>query len=279
VVLGSSHSGVESASGEGVFVVQFDVDALARELRAAELDRAPIAPLTVRHPDLSVEDAYRIQLAAVERRIQNGARIRGRKVGLTSRAMQEMLGVGEPDFGYLLDDMFVEDGGSVPAQRFCAPRAEPEVAFILERPLLGPGCTPDDVVSATSDLIPAMEIIDSRIRDWRIALADTVADNASSAAVVLGSNRRPIRDVDIRTIPVTLSRNGEVAETGTSDAVLGNPAAAVAWLANKLSEFGGRLEAGEVVIPGACTRAVVVQRGDVVSAEFGDLGTVSVTFT
>jgi 2-keto-4-pentenoate hydratase len=255
-----------------------ELDAAAEELAAAERECAPVQPLTERLPAMDTVDAYEIQRRNIARRLAAGATIRGHKVGLTSLAMQQMLGVDEPDYGHLLDDMFVFEGTSIEAGRLCAPRVEPEVAFVLDQPLSGPGCSVADVLRATRFLLPAIEVIDSRIADWRIKLADTVADNASSARVVLGGSAVRPRDCDPRTLGVVLRRNGEIVETGASGAVLGNPAASVAWLANKLHEFGVSLEAGHVVMPGACTRAVDVCAGDAVRADFDVLGHVSVRF-
>ncbi len=189
------------------------------------------------------------------------------------------MGVDEPDYGHLLDDMFFFEGDAVPAGRFLYPRVEVEVGFVLGAPLSGPACSVADVLAATAFVCPAIEIIDSRIRDWKIKIADTIADNASSAGVVLGGRRTALAGVDLRTIGAVLRRNGEVVQTGAAGAVLGNPATAVAWLANKVHRFGVSLEAGHVILPGSCTRAVDVRPGDVVRAEFDVLGPVSVRFS
>lgn len=251
---------------------------LADALAAAERDRAPIDALTSSCPDLDVVDAYEIQLLNVRRRVAAGATVRGHKVGLSARAMQQMMGVDEPDYGHLLDDMFVFEGDVVDAGRLCQPRVEVEVAFVLGAPLHAPGCSVADVLEATAFVAPAIEIIDSRIRDWKISLPDTVADNASSGRVVLGGRRTRLDHLDLRTIGAVLRRNGEIVATGAAGAVLGNPATAVAWLANKVHDFGVELDAGHVVMPGSCTRAVDVAAGDVVRADFDELGHVSVGF-
>jgi 2-keto-4-pentenoate hydratase len=253
--------------------------AVADALRDAERDRRPVAPVTEIWPGLDVDDAYAVQRANVQRRVAAGAVVRGHKVGLTARAMQEMLGVSQPDYGHLLDDMFVADGGATPAERYCAPRVEPEVAFVLDAPLDGRGCTVADVLRATAFVVPALEIIDSRIADWRIALADTIADNASSAGVVLGARTTAVDGLDLATLGVVLRRNGEIVETGAAGAVLGNPVLAVAWLANTLHGLGAVLDTGHVVLPGSCTRAVEVGPGDAVRADFDVLGGVSVEFS
>jgi 2-keto-4-pentenoate hydratase len=251
----------------------------AEALAVAERERAPIEPLTERWPALDVDDAYDIQLRNVTRRQGAGLTVRGHKVGLTSRAMQEMLGVDEPDYGHLLDEMFVSESGEVRASDLCSPRIEPEIAFVLDQPLRGPGVTVADVLRATAFVVPALEIIDSRIRDWRITLADTIADNASSARAVLAGRGVAPDVLDLRLVGVVLRRNGEIVETGATGAVLGNPVVAVAWIANKLHQFGAELQPGQVVLPGSCTRAVDVAPGDRIRADFDGVGHVTMRFT
>jgi len=227
---------------------------------------------------LSPADAYRIQMINVEKAVAHGRRIVGRKVGLTSIAMQKMFGVNEPDFGHLFEDMMLRDGAECSVARLMLPRVEPEIAFVLSRELRGPGITREDVISATEYVTPALEIIDTRLHDWKITLADTIADNASSARVVLSSQRTSPRAHDLAVIAMTLAKNGAKVEEGVGAAVLGHPAEPVAWLANKLSEFGQTLDAGSVIIPGALCRAVEVAAGDSIIARFGALGSVSITF-
>jgi 2-keto-4-pentenoate hydratase len=253
--------------------------AAADALAEAERTRIPIDPLTTQWAEIDVVDAYEIQLANIADRLKGGALVRGHKVGLSARAMQTMMGVDEPDYGHLLDDMFFFEGDAVPAGRYLYPRVEVEVGFVLGAPLSGPACTVADVLAATAFVCPAIEIIDSRIRDWKIRIADTIADNASSAGVVLGGRRTPLAGVDLRTIGAVLRRNGEIVQTGAAGAVLGNPATAVAWLANTVHRFGVSLEAGHVILPGSCTRAVDVRPGDVVRADFDVLGPVSIRFS
>lgn len=255
-----------------------DRAAAAAALVEAQSSRSPIAPLSETFTAMTVEDAYEIQVTNVNEQLRAGRLVRGHKVGLTARAMQEMLGVGEPDFGHLLDDMFVAESSEVRLDRFIQPRVEPEVAFVLDRPLAGPGTTVADVIRATAFVLPAIEIVDSRIADWRIALVDTVADNASSGAVVLGGRPRLLTDIDVRHLDVTVEVDGEVRESGRSSAVLGNPALAVAWLANRLSAFGAELAEGEVIMPGACTRMIAVEPGHEVRVNFEALGDVTVLF-
>jgi len=250
----------------------------AEALYQAEVQRRPIEPLTAVYPDLRPEEAYAIQLEVVRRKVDAGGRIVGRKIGLTSRAMQQMLGIDQPDYGHLLDTMAVADGGQVPIERLVQPKVEGEIAFVMKRDLRGPAVTVADVLAATDYLVPAIEIIDSRIRDWQIKLADTIADNASSGMFVLGNSRTAVDQVDLRLVGMVLEKNGEVALTGAGAAVLGNPARAVAWLANKLSEFGISLKAGEVILSGSLSSALSIARGDQVKAEFDRLGSVSVTF-
>lgn len=256
-----------------------DVRQLADELWRAERSSAPIAPLSSRHPDADIDDAYRIQLEGVRLRVAAGDVARGHKVGLTAGVMQEQFGVDRPDFGHVLGSMVHPEGEPLAVDALIAPRVEPELAFVLNAPLQGPGVTVADVLAATAFVMPALEIIDSRIQDWRIGIVDTVADNASSARVVLGGTRTRIEDVDPRLIGVVLRRNGEIVETGASGAVLGNPAQAVAWLANTICTHGGSLKAGDLIMPGTCTRAVEMQPGDTVRADFEHLGHVGISFS
>lgn len=251
---------------------------LAAQLAEAERTRVPMSPLTGAHPDIDVVDAYEIQLINIRRRVAGGAIVVGHKVGLSSEAMQTMMGVDEPDYGHLLADMEVFEDAPVPAAAYLYPRVEVEVGFILADDLPGSGCTEDDVLAATAAFAPAIELIDSRITDWKIALCDTIADNASSAGFVLGRERVSPKDVDITAIDAVLTRNGETVAEGRSDAVLGNPVTAVAWLARKVDSFGVRLKAGDIVLPGSCTRAIDVRPGDSFVADFTGLGSVRLTF-
>jgi 2-keto-4-pentenoate hydratase len=253
-------------------------DELAADLAQAERSRVPIAPLTSAHPDIDVVDAYEIQLINIRQRVAEGARVLGHKVGLSSKAMQQMMGVDEPDYGHLLDEMEVFEDTPVKAGRFLYPRVEVEVGFILSDDLPGAGCTEDDVLAATEALVPSIELIDTRITDWKIALCDTIADNASSAGYVLGTARVSPGDIDVKTIDAVLTRNGEVIAEGRSDAVLGNPVTAVAWLARKVESFGVRLRKGDVVLPGSCTKAIDARPGDDFVADFAGLGSVHLSF-
>lgn len=251
---------------------------LADRLEEAERTRTPIDPLAQAYPDMDVVDSYEIQLLGIRRRLDAGATVSGHKVGLSSKAMQQMMGVDEPDYGHLLGDMEVFEDRTVDTARYCFPRVEVEVAFLLGADLPGADCTEEDVLAATEAYAPSIELIDSRIKDWKIGLVDTIADNASSAGFVLGRQRVRPADIDIRAIDAVLTRNGERIAEGRSDAVLGNPVTAVAWLARKVESFGVRLKAGDIVLPGSCTRAIDVRPGDSFHADFAGLGTVSLNF-
>ena len=252
--------------------------AAALALRTAETTKVAIAPLVDTCPHIDVQDSYLIQLENISLRLAAGATVLGHKVGLSSEAMQKMMGVDEPDYGHLLSDMSLTEELPADATRWLLPRVEPEVAFILGADLPGEDCTEQDVLDATEAVTASLELIDSRIVDWRIGLADTIADNASSAGFVLGAARVKPADVDLLNIPVTLYRNDEEVGVGRSDAVLGNPVTSVAWLARKVASFGVRLEAGHIILPGSCTRAVDVRPGDVFRGEFGPLGPVHLSF-
>jgi 2-keto-4-pentenoate hydratase len=253
-------------------------DVLAADLAQAERSREPIAPLTAAHPQIDVVDAYEVQLINIRQRVAEGARVVGHKVGLSSLAMQQMMGVDEPDYGHLLDEMQVFEETPVKAAKYLYPRVEVEVGFILAADLPGADCTEDDVLEATAALAPSIELIDTRITDWKIALCDTIADNASSAGFVLGEARVSPADVDITRIEAVLTCNGAVVAKGRSDAVLGNPVTAVAWLARKVESFGVRLKAGDIVLPGSCTRAIDARPGDNFVADFAGLGSVRLSF-
>lgn len=256
-----------------------DRRAAATALREARCSGAGAEILSSAYQDISVQDAYEIQLLNIAERLAEPDRVvRGYKVGLTSRAMQEMFGVDQPDYGHLLDDMFVDDGATVPHALYLQPKVEPEIAFVLKAALKGPGVSPADVLQATASVVPALEIIDTRYSHWKMTLADTIADNASSAGVVLGGRWSPLFGLDLKTTGGVLRLNGDIIETGAGGAVLGHPAAAVAWLANTLGRFGVGFEPGHVILPGSITRAIEVVPGDVVEAEFDRLGAVSVRF-
>ena len=252
---------------------------LADELWQAQQAGVAVEPLTKRHPELEIEDAYAIQSVNIDRQVAQGARVCGRKVGLTSAAMQELLGVSEPDYGVLLDHMFVEDGDEIALERLLQPRIEAELAFVMDQDLTGPGVTAARALTAVAGVLPAVEIVDSRVASWEIKLVDTVADNASSGLLVVGGNLRKVTDIDLRLLGVVVTRGGELADTGAGAAVLGNPARCVAWLANKLAAFGASLHAGDIILPGAVHRMIAVEPGDVFRAEFAYLGSVTARFS
>lgn len=255
-----------------------DLEAIARQLLTAEETRKTIEPLTSQFEGFDVDTAYRVQLLGVKMKVQMGRKVVGKKIGLTSRGMQQLLGVNEPDYGHILDHMVLFEGQPCPRDALIQPKVEGEIAFVLGKDLVGPGVNVADVFRATEYIVPAIEIVDSRIRDWKIKLADTVADNASSALVCLGGKVTPPEAVDLRLVGMLLERNGVVVHTGAGAEVWGHPAAAVAWLANKLSEYGIKLEAGEIILSGAFTAAVDASQGDVFRVSFDRLGAVTVRF-
>jgi len=251
---------------------------VARELREAEEKRYQIQMLTETYPDMTVADAYKVQLENVRQRKSKGESIIGMKIGLTSKGMQELLLVNEPDYGHLFEKMLLLEGEPCPVSELIQPRVEGELAFCLNQTLKGPGITIVDVYNATGYVVPAIEIVDSRIKDWKIKLPDTVADNGSSAKLVLGSAMTPIHEVDMRLTGMILEKNGKLINSGTAAEVLGNPAAAVAWLANKLSAYDIALEAGSIILSGAFTAAQYAGAGDVFAVSFQGMGSVTLKF-
>jgi 2-oxo-hept-3-ene-1,7-dioate hydratase len=257
------------------------IEALARQLYEARKSRTPLRHFSTQHPGMTVDDGYAIQRAWVKLEVADGRSIKGRKIGLTSRAMQVSSQIDEPDYAPLMDDMFFMQGGDIPASRFIAPRIEVELAFILGKPLSGPAVSLFDVLDATDYVTPAIEIIDARIeqfdRDTRQPrkVFDTISDFAANAGIVLGG--RPVRplDVDLRWVGAMLYKNGVIEETGLAAAVLNHPATGVAWLANKLAAHGESLQAGQVVLAGSFTRPVTAVAGDTLHADYGPLGAVS----
>ncbi len=260
------------------------IQGLAQELYQARKSRTPLRHFSKRHPDMTVEDGYAIQRAWVALEVADGRTIKGRKIGLTSRAMQLSSQIDEPDYAPLMDDMFLAQGGDIHISRFIAPRVEVELAFILGKPLKGPGITLFDVLAATDYVSPALEIIDARIeqvdRDTKAPrkVFDTISDFAANAGIVLGG--RPVRPdaVDLRWVGAMLFKNGVVEETGLAAGVLNHPATGVAWLANKLAPHGEGLSAGDVVLAGSFTRPTIAVAGDNIHADYGPLGTVSFRF-
>lgn len=249
--------------------------ASAISLLEAYRTHLPIAPLIATYPGLTIGDAYQIQLLQVGEWLADGRRVLGRKVGLTSAAMQAQMRVSQPDFGHLMDNMFFAENAPVPADRFLQPRVEPEVAFVLGRDLAGPGVTVAAAAAAVDFVLPALEIIDSRIADWQIGIVDTIADNASSGGVVLGGAARRLGEVDLRLGGCVLHRNGDIVGTGAGGAVLGSPLNSLVWLANTLGERGEGLLAGQVILPGSITASIPFQPGDVVTTTMAGLGSVT----
>lgn len=249
------------------------------ELYTAMLERTPVRPLTERFSDITIEDAYNISLRMLERRIESGEKIIGKKIGLTSKAVQNMLGVGQPDFGYLTDKMAFSQGEEMPiSDRLMQPKAEGEIAFILKKDLMGPGVTAADVLAATDCVLPCFEVVDSRVENWQIKIQDTVADNASCGLFVLGDRAVDPRKVDLATCGMVVEKNGSIISTGAGAAALGSPVNCVTWLANTLGEFGIPLKAGEVILSGSLVPLEPVQAGDFMSVNIGGIGSASVRF-
>ncbi len=254
------------------------IEQLGGELYQALAERRTLAPLTSRHPGITIEDAYAIQQKMLARRLAAGERVVGKKIGVTSKAVMDMLGVFQPDFGWLTDGMVFNEGEAIPASSLIQPKAEGEIAFVLKKTLQGPGVTAADVLAATEGVMACFEIVDSRIQDWKIKIQDTVADNASCGVFVLGDRLVDPRDVDLATCGMVLEKNGEIVATGAGAAALGHPANAVAWLANTLGRLGIALEAGEVVLSGSLAIMVPVQAGDNLRVTIGGIGGCSVRF-
>lgn len=260
------------------------IETIAAELHAAETTRTQLRQVSLRYPDMIIDDAYAIQNAWVSRKLADGRQVRGHKVGLTSRAMQLASNIDEPDFGVLLDDMFYHDGAPLPHSRFIVPRIEVELAFVLAHDLEGPGVTLTDVYDATAYVVPALEIIDARFQQVdpetgaTRKVLDTISDNAANAAVVLGG--RPIRphEIDLRWVGATFTRNGIIEETGLAAGVLNHPGNGIVWLANRLGSLGVPLRAGQVVLSGSFTRPVSASAGDIFCADYGQLGTINCRF-
>lgn len=257
---------------------------LAAQLDAAERSGVQMSQISLAHPAMTIEDGYGIQRAWVAHKLASGRKLRGHKIGLTSRAMQRSSQIDEPDHGVLLDDMFFTEGSDIPFARFIEPRVEVELAFVLAKPLSGPDCTIFDVIAATDFVVPAIEIIDARIQRIDPAsgkprkVVDTIADNAANAGIVLGG--RPVRPdaIDLRWVSALCHQNGVIEESGVAAAVLNHPANGIAWLANKLSRFDVRLEPGQVILAGSFTRPLPTARGDSFHVDYGGLGSVAFRF-
>ena len=248
------------------------------ELYQALVSREAVEPLTARETAITIDDAYQIQLRMIERRLDAGEVLVGKKIGVTSKVVMDMLGVNQPDFGHLLSGMVFNEGEPVDTSKLIAPRAEAEVAFILKRDLTGPGVTAADVLRATDCVMPCFEIVDSRIKDWKIKIQDTVADNASCGVLTLGGTRRDPRHIDLALAGMVLEKNGEVISTSVGASVQGSPVNAVAWLANTLGRRGITLKAGDIILSGSQSPLVPVVAGDSLHCSVGGLGSTSVRF-
>ena len=248
------------------------------ELYQALIERKAIDPLTDREPAITIEDAYQIQLRMIQRRLDAGETVVGKKIGVTSKVVMDMLKVNQPDFGQMTSGMVFNEGEPIRTDTMIAPRAEAEVAFVLKRDLMGPGVTAADVLRATDCVMPCFEIVDSRIKDWKIKIQDTVADNASCGVLTLGGMRKRPRDLDLALAGMVLEKNGDIISTSTGAAVQGSPVNAVAWLANTLGRLGIGLKAGEVILSGSQSPLVPVVAGDSLSCSVGGLGSTSVRF-
>ncbi|PLP95272.1 2-oxopent-4-enoate hydratase [Pseudomonas sp. FFUP_PS_473] len=252
---------------------------LGAELYLALRQAQSVAPLTARYPELTLEQAYAIQKHLIERRLADGEKVVGKKIGVTSQAVMNLLGVNQPDFGILTDAMAVNPGQAIDSSTLIQPKAEGELAFVLKHDLQGPGVSVADVLRATEGVMVCFEIVDSRIRDWKIAIQDTVADNASCGVFVLGDRLVSLSEVDLSLCGMVLEKNGEVVATGAGAASMGSPATAVAWLANTLGRLGVPLKAGEVILSGSLGAMVPVKAGDNLQVSIGGVGACSVRFT
>ncbi|MBO9704665.1 MAG: 2-oxo-hepta-3-ene-1,7-dioic acid hydratase [Arthrobacter sp.] len=251
---------------------------LAQELADAERDRAVIPRITARHPEATVDDSYAIQRVWQEKNLAAGRRLVGRKIGLTSKAMQQATGISEPDYGVMFDDTVWENGSVLPFDAYSNVRIEVELAFVLNAPLEGPHCTVMDVLRATEYVTPALEVLNSHLELEGRTIVDTISDNAAYGGMVLGGNPTKPDAIDLRWVSALLYRNETIEETGVSAGVLNHPATGVAWLANKLHHHGDRLEAGEIILAGSFARPVWISRGDSVLCDYGPLGTISCRF-
>ena len=251
---------------------------IADALAKAEKTGKAIPQFSKDHKKMTVQDAYKIHLMNMEDRFRSGEHLVGMKIGLTSLAMQHMLGIDTPDYGHLTDKMLILEGTTCKVNELIAPKVEGELAFCLKKSLKGPAVTIADVYKATKYVVPAIEVVDSRVKDWKIGYFDTVADNGSSARFVVGSGMTPIEDVDMRLTGMNFEKNGDLIASGTTAEVLGNPAAAVAWLANSLYEFGIELKSGQIILSGALTAAVPAKSGDNFTVSFAGMGSVGLRF-
>lgn len=255
-----------------------EITAIAAELAEADRAHGVIPRITARYPTAEVDDSYAVQRRWRDARIAAGHRLIGRKIGLTSKAMQQATGITEPDYGVMFDDTVWHDGDEIPVELFSNVRIEVELAFALDAPLQGPDCSVAQVLAATASVTPALEVLNSHIELAGRTIVDTIADNAAYGGIVLGGVPKRPDEIDLRWVAALLSRNGEIEETGVAAGVLGHPATGVAWLANKLHQHGDRLEAGELILAGSFTRPMWVSRGDRVRCDYGTMGAISCRF-
>ncbi|MDO5697580.1 MAG: 2-oxo-hepta-3-ene-1,7-dioic acid hydratase [Dermatophilus congolensis] len=254
------------------------IEQIADELLDADKTRRVVPLLTARYPDMDVEDAYAVQSLWAQRRVAEGHKVVGHKIGLTSKAMQAATGISEPDYGVIFDDTVYENGSVIPHDRFSNVRIEVELSFVLGKPLTGPNCTMFDVLDATDYVVPSLEILNSHIELEGRSIVDTISDNAAYGALVLGGRPVAVNDVDLRWMGALLYKNEAIEETGLAAGVLNHPATGVAWLANKLAQHGTTLEAGETILSGSFTRPMWAEPGDTVHADYGQLGAITCRF-
>ena len=251
---------------------------IADELAEADRDKTVIPRITARYPDATIEDSYAIQGVWRDRMIADGRRLVGRKIGLTSKAMQQATGISEPDYGVMFDDTVYPTGSTIEFDRFSNVRIEVELAFLLGAPLEGPHCTLFDVLRATEYVTPALEVLNSHIELEGRTIVDTISDNAAYGGMVTGGIPMRPDQLDLRWVSAMLYRNEQIEETGVAAGVLNHPATGVAWLANKFHQHGARLEAGEIILAGSFTRPMWVRRGDSVLCDYREMGTITCRF-
>jgi 2-oxopent-4-enoate/cis-2-oxohex-4-enoate hydratase len=248
------------------------INDLVNQLHQAWENASQIPPITDSVPKITVEEAYQIQLKLMAKRIAEGEAVVGKKIGITAKVVMKMLGVDQPDFGHLMSGMEFQESQSLPFNKFCQPKAEGEIAFLLKKDLTGPGITRDQIIEATECVMPAFEIVDSRIQDWNIKIQDTIADNASAGAFVIGSSRTSLKGLDLATCGMVLKKNGEIIGTGNGAATLDHPLNAVGWLANTLGSLGMSLKAGEIILSGSLSVMFPIQSGDSLEMEIEGVG-------
>lgn len=255
-----------------------DIIQLADELYAGLYTASVTESITDRFPEVTIDDAYAVQLANVQKELDKGKKVTGKKIGLTSKAMQNLLNVNQPDYGHLFDDMAVANHGVIASDELVAPKVEAEIAFVLKKDLIGGNLTVDDILDAADYVIASLEIVDSRVRDWKIKIGDTIADNGSSSRYVLSERRINPKEIDLKAVTMAFYKNGEFVNAGKGEDALGDPSFCVAWLGNCLHQYDIDLHAGEVILSGALSAAVPAKKGDAFEARFSTLGNVSVTF-